>query len=216
MVDYVKIESDRTPRGELFESDLFPTPLYRMKADDLPLTVNRDTIQEACVSRKRWDEGRVISNRSGWQSNDLVEANYKHLPILGLWDVCVDLSKGIGEKQGLLSEYQYAIGSSWININSSKYDHNIYHCHPGTYLACVYYVKCDKDSGNLVFGDPRPGNATNIPHADNLTVYNSVEINIEPEQGELILFPGWLYHYVASNQNDQKRITIAINIVLRR
>ena len=136
---------------------------------------------------------------------DLVEANYKHLPILGLWDVCVDLSTVIGEKQGLLSEYQHTVGSSWINVNSSKYDHNIHHCHPGTYLACVYYVKCDKDSGNLVFSDPRPGNATNIPHADNLTVYNSVEINIEPEQGELVLFPGWLYHHVTSNQNNQNR-----------
>ena len=210
-IDYIKAENESTD-VDILEQYLFPSPVYRI--ENLP-NVNRDAIEEVCRTRMSFDQGRNVSNQNGWQSHDLVEAEYKHLPIVGLWDECIDISKKIGDKAGLSSRYEHSVGTSWININSSKDDYNQSHCHPGTYLACVYYVKCQEGSGDIVFCDPRVGHAANVLHHDKLTGVNCVEAYMQPKQGELLLFPGWLYHFVTRNTNDEDRITIATNIVLR-
>ena len=211
MTDYIKTENSQEGI-DILEQMMFPTPLYRI--ENLP-NVNRDAIEEVCYTRRQFDQGRVVSNRNGWQSSDLVEAEYKHLPITSLWDACIDVSTIIGEKAGLASKYQHSVGTSWINVNSKADHYNQYHCHPGTYLACVYYVNCSEGSGDIVFCDPRAGHAANVLHHDKLTSVNAVEVNVQPKQGELILFPGWLYHFVTQNTDDEDRITIATNIVLR-
>ena len=211
MIDYIKTENSQED-VDICEQMMFPTSLYRIES---PPNINRDVIYEVCKKRKEWDVGREISNINGWQSSDLVETEYKHLPIVRLWDECIRIGKIIGEKNGLASKYEHIIGTSWININSKTDHYNQYHCHPGTYLACVYYVSCSEESGNIVFCDPRVGHAANVLHHDKLTSTNCVEVHVQPKQGELFLFPGWLYHFVTHNINDKDRITVAANIVLR-
>jgi uncharacterized protein (TIGR02466 family) len=211
MTDYIKT-ADAPAEINMSQVMMFPTPLYRV--DDLP-NVNRHAILEVCETRRQFDSGRVVSNRNGWQSSDLVEAEYKHLPIVSMWDACIEISKKIGEESGLSNKYEHSVGTSWININGKRDDYNQQHCHPGTYLACVYYVSVPEGSGDIVFCDPRAGHASNVLHHERITGVNCVEVIVSPKQGELILFPGWLYHFVKQNDNDEERITIATNIVLR-
>jgi hypothetical protein len=50
--------------------------------------------------------------------------------------------------------------------------------------------------------DPRPGN-----------VHGGKEV-ITPEPGLLIMFPGWLQHYVNAYYGDGERISIAWNLTV--
>ena len=41
--------------------------------------------------------------------------------------------------------------------------------------------------------------------------YNSFTWNIIPETGKVVIFPGYLIHYVKQNNLNKKRISIAFN-----
>ena len=205
------MEIDKVPET-ISETYIFPSPIYRIEN---PAGVNREDIENVCREIKELDGGRTYTNRHGWQSNDLIDLDYNRSLIDTLFDTCIDVSKTISKNTGVSSSYNHSIGASWININDKEGDYNISHCHPGSYLSFVYYVKCREDSGDIVFCDPRIGHAANMLNYDRLTEVNAIEMNITPNQGELIVFPGWLYHYVTQNMSSETRISIAINIVLR-
>ena len=131
--DYIKTENE-SDDVDILEQYLFPSPIYRIKN---LANVNRHAIEEVCTTRRQFDQGRVVSNQNGWQSSDLVEAEYKHLPVTSLWDECIDISTKIGEKTGLASKYQHTVGTSWINANRKKDDYNQSHCHPGLSLIHI-------------------------------------------------------------------------------
>ncbi len=63
-------------------------------------------------------------------------------------------------------------------------------------LSAVYYVTVPESSGDLVLGD-----AT-----------NSEAIHLTPEAGEFIFFAPNLLHSVETNQSDQMRLSIGLNI----
>ena len=193
------------------ETYLFPCPVYRIEN---PAGVNREDMENVCLEINEFDDGRTHTNRHGWQSNDLIELDYNRPLINNFFDKCIDVSKKLSRKHGVSSSYNHSIGGSWININDKEGDYNISHCHPGTYLSFVYYVKCPEDSGDIVFCDPRIGHVVKGLNYDRLTEVNAIEMNMTPNQGELIVFPGWLYHYVTQNMSSETRISVAVNIVL--
>lgn len=90
------------------------------------------------------------------------------------------------------------------------------HHHPTCYLVAVYYVHVPKDSGSILFLDPRgsviwkdPNTRTDVTHCSSRPFHK-----ITPTNGTLIIFPGYLVHTVETNCSDDTRISIAVNITL--
>lgn len=106
---------------------------------------------------------------------------------------------------------------AWANVNR-RGAYNVAHTHPGHHWAAVYYVRVsDSDadkplSGVLEFSDPR--SAAGLLPVDNFDF--GERIRVVPEEGVLVLFPGWLTHFVHPYEGDGERLSIAFNIRLEK
>jgi uncharacterized protein (TIGR02466 family) len=102
----------------------------------------------------------------------------------------------------------------WINVNRAG-DHNLLHCHPGSFLSATYYVKvpAGMKGGEIVFRDPRgPAMAMyETPGIDLPWVGSGTGIPFTPATGHLVLFPSWLEHRVERFEGPGERISIAFN-----
>src|SRR5262245_61640530 len=102
----------------------------------------------------------------------------------------------------------------WINVNRAG-DHNVLHCHPGSFLSATYYVKVPPamKGGEIVFRDPRgPAVAMyETPEIELPWVGSGMGIPFAPATGHLLLFPSWLEHRVEGFEEAGERISIAFN-----
>jgi uncharacterized protein (TIGR02466 family) len=111
--------------------------------------------------------------------------------------------------------YEGQLGvSGWANLNR-KGDYNTVHNHPNALWSGVYYVDPGDNSGvgplsgAIDFLDPRGG-------ADMVTIRGNPAGMVNrhhPEPGLLLIFPGWLQHFVHPFQGEGERITIAFNVI---
>ncbi len=94
-------------------------------------------------------------------------------------------------------------------------DYTIPHDHSEVHWATVYYADAGDadqaahpDSGLLALVDPRHGGRP-IPGLDLVggTFYP------QPSAGRLVVFPGWLLHYVQSYRGQRPRVSISCNVV---
>ena len=78
------------------------------------------------------------------------------------------------------------------------------HVHAQSAISGVYYVRVPPQAGDLKLQDPRgfPMFPFERSHY------------ISPEEGDLVLFPGWLPHAVLPTMGDEPRIAIAFNLVV--
>jgi hypothetical protein len=80
------------------------------------------------------------------------------------------------------------------------------HYHEGSDIAFVYYLNVPSDgSGQLVFIDPRGpvGRGAFVLPRHTLTT------QIQPAEGDLLIFPRYLMHYTTTNTDPQTRRVIA-------
>ena len=99
----------------------------------------------------------------------------------------------------------------WSIINK-KGSFNIQHNHPNAYLSAAYYVKVPKNSGNIKFFDPREQKNTRYPKIKNYTDTSAVITEITPKEGDLLIFPAYLYHSVGENLSEHDRIIVSFNV----
>jgi len=88
------------------------------------------------------------------------------------------------------------------------------HHHPTCYLVAVYYIKVPEDSGSIIFHDPRGSviwkdkNArTDINWCSSRPFHK-----IDPKEGMLLVFPGYLVHSVETNCSNEIRLSLAISV----
>jgi len=181
--------------------DLFRVPIIKRK-----LNVDNENIISKCLELKEESNGRSITNVGGWQSNH-ININLEEFSELFniIYHISVDFSNFL--ELNLVGEIY-----SWANINKYK-DFNMTHIHPNSVLSGVYYAKCPKNSGEIVFHHPSPSIQHDWVSQINYNNYNSILWRIDPEDGDFILFPSWLYHHVNPNLNDKgDRISISFNV----
>jgi hypothetical protein len=91
------------------------------------------------------------------------------------------------------------------------------HHHIGkSIIVGVYYVDVHSNSGDILLHDPR-GALTweNLGYVPNDPVANKTARcyhRIKPQNGLLVLFPGFLIHSVETNLSNQNRTSIVINV----
>ncbi len=106
--------------------------------------------------------------------------------------------------------------SAWANVNPPGGSYNASHHHAGldfnwsaTYVLKVPKLTEDAESaeGALVFEDKFLGiDTTSVAGKDRRT-YRCL-----PAEGELVMYPSWMFHRVAPHHGDGDRITIGMNL----
>jgi uncharacterized protein (TIGR02466 family) len=95
----------------------------------------------------------------------------------------------------------------WVNLQKPG-EGNTVHDHGGVAIAAVYYVQTD-GAGDLMLVDPRgmTGFGNMSEGGNSSRKYQRVK----PSTGKLVLFPGYVLHYVEPNTSPTNRISIATN-----
>lgn len=190
--------------GEL--QPVFLTLLMKRRLDDMA-TMN-PRLREIIVERMKTGKGVRASNVGGWHS----EADMMDWPepeVRALCQAFLEAGRDATEAQlprGLRGEIKVSFyGGCWANVLRDG-GYNRIHNHPGPVWSGCYYVSVGKPApqpetnGWIEFQDPRPAN-----------LYGQNE-RVKPEEGLLLLFPGWLNHFVNPFHGEGERISVAFNL----
>ena len=186
---------------------LFATPVLVQELDGAA-ELNA-ALAKQILSRREQDEGLKFSNRGGWQStHDFVRWSGE----AGLTVINRACELATAYTTRVQAPLRWSV-DAWANV-SGPGAFNMPHVHGGTYWAAVYYVRVgDGEGGELVLHDPRmPGLRMHAPGVRFKNLGPEVKADIKPEEGLLVLFPGWLSHSVEPWQGSGERISVAMNI----
>jgi len=89
----------------------------------------------------------------------------------------------------------------WATVNHWDISHQL-HVHTGSIFSGVYYVKVPPTAGGFRAVDPRGHPQYPFQHS----------VTVNPEEGDLVIFPGWMPHTVLPTMGGDPRIAIAFNI----
>jgi len=191
---------------------LFPTPVSLY---DLP---NMDEVNRDLTARLVAESASVPSvrrsNVGSWHSPDL--AGRPEAPFRTLFQNIVtrvrETVDGLAKERGQPLPPMRIGVHAWAMVMRNG-DYTIPHDHSEAHWATVYYVDAgDADeaahpaSGLLALVDPRHGKRP-MPGFDLAgTTYTAL-----PRTGRLVVFPGWLLHYVHDYRGRRPRISISCN-----
>ena len=188
---------------------LFPTPIFHLKVENFE-KLNTELENYILNLKKNDEKGQIKSNRGGWHSNNF---NMQDEPPKKFFNSIKNfLEEIITNDMGWKYEAsKVKITAMWSIINQ-KNSFNIQHNHPGNYFSAAYYVKVNENSGSINFFDPREQKVIRQPDIKKYTEMSAVKTKINPEKGDLFVFPAYLYHDVDKNLSKEERIIISFNL----
>jgi uncharacterized protein (TIGR02466 family) len=180
--------------------DLFPTPLYINNIDAPLINQQKDYLLNL---PKILNEGNLRS-----ESGYIFE-----------YPLFTELKKTINEH---IKEYvnivypnsnlDVYITQSWANYTEpNQYHHK--HSHPNSFISGVFYVNAIKNEDMIKFYKDLPF-IYQINH-NQPNNYNSGDVAILVETGDLVLFPSNFTHNVPPTTSKETRISISFNTFIR-
>lgn len=153
------------------------------------------------------------SNVGGWHSvPDLTLRRLGPFPAF-FQGLVAELSAALAElaarRSVVAPRYRFGI-QSWAMVMGTG-DYTILHDHAEAHLSGVYYAdagdEAPEPSGHLAFVRPGGGfsELPGLPLAP-------TTFQIRPRTGLLVLFPGYLQHYVHAYQGRRPRVAISFNV----
>ena len=155
------------------------------------------------------EKGMPRSNVGGWHSDDELYKEEEFKSTVG--DILYKAKECFGHLD-VQDKYVPEMTGLWGMINPPG-ARNTVHTHPLNFLSGVYYIKVPKNSGNLVFIEPRPqAEVLDPPKNQDLSVHFAHSVQWEAKENNLIFFPSWLQHEVQQNNSNQDRIILSFNL----
>ena len=188
----------------MIKAAYFPTIIY---AKDVNL--NNRLFENAVVEWSQKDKGIKRTNMKGWHS----QTDMHKIPVFKpLVDELFKMQNEIFKEEFLDSEP--ILGNMWANINPAG-GYNRPHLHPNCHYSGVYYIKAPKNSGQIVFNDPRTASHMVMPNRIKETPPSHLwrEVRVDPLEGRIIIFPAWLWHGVEPNLSEEIRISVSFNFL---
>ena len=189
--------------------NIFPSSIHSLGINNFD-DYKDQLIQETYQERDEDPIGRKISNRGGWQSNQI---NIQECKSKTLKKIIIDSLSGFIP----ISENVSMVIEGWKNINAPG-DFNVKHDHPRSNLSGVLWIKTTKNSGNLVFTSPQLFNKFqelyNYTDEFKYDTKSYMTYYFPPTEGRILLFPSSLEHEVEENKSDEDRISYSFNIKL--
>ena len=189
----------------------FPTPVWTLQLDNYQ-SINEQMYEFIKNTQSKDREGISKSNIKGWHSKDFnmkenEPKNFIKFILPAIEQVITDMN---WEKQ----KQSININNMWAIINTGG-SANLRHQHGNSTISGAYYVRAPKNSGDIVFYDPRPAPVYTYPKAVNPNLLNAQVNGISPKEGALVLFPSYLDHSVNENLSNEERIVISFNITIQ-
>jgi uncharacterized protein (TIGR02466 family) len=188
---------------------LFPTALWKT---NVPLTEKEksDLINYHNEIRET-TQGKNYSNNS-WQSQDKFSEHESFIPLKKLLQ---DNITPIQEE--IFKRYSIELANMWFNSQEMGMWNKL-HSHGVFGLSGVYYLKVPEGSGKIVF--ERNLLEKNIIDnvwglCDSSFEPSVTTFEVQPREGDLLIFPSWLGHWVDRSSSFDTRISVAFNLVLR-
>ena len=191
--------------------NFFSTPIY---IDTIADTFLLDKEIESVVSKVRF--------ANDWQpDNDTAETTFSQQTpdVISMFDMDVTtqiikthVSKYLKQVGQAFVPDSVEINSSWLNKFGKEQVIGFHeHGYQPNVISGVYYYKYNPGSGDIQFKSSNPFLVT-FPHQTEK--YSNI-VNIEVEQGMILLFPNWLMHKVMPNRTNNTRISLAFNAEFR-
>lgn len=196
----------------LFETPLFVIELAGRAGADRALA-------QRLVAEAGATPGLAVSNRGGWHSPpDLAQRRDPELQAL-----CADLVSHMHQAtarmaalRGLETPGGFDVAlTAWAMV-MRRGDYTVPHEHPAATWSAAYYLDPGDDdpahpeAGAITFLDPRRA----APGIAGLDLFPSA-FTVRPTQGALLVFPGYLQHWVHPYRGERPRVAIAANGTVR-
>jgi uncharacterized protein (TIGR02466 family) len=180
--------------------DLFPTPLY-INNIDAPL-INQQ--KNYLLNLPKIQNTGNLRSESGYIFEYPLFAELKKT-----------INKHIKEYINIVypnSNLDVYITQSWANYTEPNQWHHK-HSHPNSFISGVFYVNAIKNEDMIKFyKDLPPAFQINHKQSNN---YNSQDVAILVETGDLVLFPSNFTHEVPPTTSKETRISISFNTFIR-
>ena len=187
---------------------IFPTCIHSLEIDNFH-TYRDQLIKESYQDRDEDPMGRELSNRGGWQSNQMDIGDCKS-------EILKNIIMSSVSKLPMSGNFSCTI-EGWKNINEPG-NFNISHSHPRSHFSGVLWIKTPKNCGNIVFESPEIFNR--YQELDSYSDEFALKTNsymtyfFYPKEGKILIFPSSLSHQVEENKSDEDRISYSFNIKL--
>ena len=216
---------------------LFPLPLYKTNIGRKFTKEEQDEIDIIVNEGVKENPRNTIPNRSTF-STDTYLLNGTHKPLLPLQTFIEEhINQFVSNVLGIDTSKVFCnITQAWMVVNKPQ-QFQPPHFHQNSIISGVFYIKCLKgekrtedsfttDKGNfeapfeggdgIVFTkDDNAMFKTIHPPLGHPTPFNCQSVNIEIDNGDLVLFPSYVKHSVNRNEtSDQIRISLAFNTFL--
>ena len=199
-------------------TNLFVTPLYRAKLNDLAKKkVSYDELRDTCIAIAEDDEaGQEWCEREGYPGYTSY-ASLDDLP----WRAPIfgDLEKALDKHVAAFCEAlgfdlqgkKLKCNAFWINILPEGGTHSS-HIHPHSVISGTTYVAMPEGTSALKLEDPRLGMMMLSPlRKKDAPQELQPFVYVKPEVGELLLWESWLRHEVPMNMSEEERISVSFN-----
>jgi uncharacterized protein (TIGR02466 family) len=200
-------------------ANLFGTPFFAFDLSAGADALNRELAARLCREAATVP-GVKRSNHGGWHSTpDLAQRSddcYRQVSEAVLHHVQISIDR-LADDASLSARPAMQFGlQGWAMVMDDG-AYSTLHNHAQAHWSVVYYVdagESDHDahpmSGGICFVDPR----RDVNLIPGLELFPSTHTVI-PKAGMLIVFPGWLQHYVHPFRGKGPRVSLAYNVSMR-
>ncbi len=184
--------------------ELWPTPIYE---NNIPVKSDWIDFAENCEYERMFSKnGDYTSNKYILNSiTDLKEELILHVNLFA-------------EKYLKVKNAKFYFLNSWI-VKHHPNDFAQSHFHGNSLLSGVYYLKTEKNSGDIKFikkyDEQRIFPTSITPDYSEYNYTNSDNIKLSPEKGNVIIFPSTLMHEVTKNKSKDIRYSLAFNVFFK-
>lgn len=212
-----KIQNENFTRRNLFPTFIFDIKIEGHKA------LNADLVKNIYNEKKTDEKGIQRSNLKGlggWHSKNSLHQRSEFRPLAR---EIIRVGNRISTGMSYSPEFRLVIGQMWSIVNPPG-GANRAHIHPNCLWSGVYYVQTPEKSGAIEFMDPRTQNLAYQPayQAGQKRRPMTLPVSqVTPSEGQMLVFPSWLYHSVAPNLSNKSgdeanRIVVAFNLIQTR
>ncbi len=180
--------------------DLFPTPLYITNINK-PISLHQ---KEHLLNAPKIENMGNLRGEDGYVLNHPVFAELKHF----ITQCIKEYVDSLYENKDL----DVYITQSWANYTKPKEFHHK-HSHPNSFISGVFYINAVKGEDMIKFHKDRTSFFSLITGQPNN--YNSNDVAILVETGDLVLFPSSFVHEVPPTISEETRISISFNTFIR-
>ena len=196
---------------EIFK--FFPEAIFKYKLEDFK-NLNKELSEYVYKLQSEDKSGLVRSNKGGWHSENFelrIKDSIQNRFALILQKYILKVFQNNGWKT---ENKNIRIKEMWAIINKTG-DFNVIHTHPNSYLSAAYYVKAPEKCGRFQIENPNIAKKNYYPEIKTKNELNLQVAGIEIEEGDLLIFPGYLPHKVRANESNEDRIVISFNVDIK-